>query len=135
MPRTWDAPYKLTKPRMKAIADAIEAGATRELAAQAGKISRRTLTYWLANARADPDHGAVPLLEMIEASEARYAAKLIKIIEDQAPNDWRAAEAILKRRFADQYAERTEVSGPTGGPVELKLAFDPTPDPTKGGEL
>lgn len=92
------ARLKLTKERQAAITNAIEAGCTFKLAAQAAGISETTLYNWLKKG----EEGAAPIyrefLKEIKKAEATQAAKLLATIEGQASRDWKAAAWILERR-------------------------------------
>lgn len=125
-------PFKLTKARKARLIEAFEAGATTRWAAAYAGISHRTLIYWFAAAREDPEHPDLgPLLLASEKATAKYAMRLTDIITTQAREDWRAAYGMLKMLHPDQYSERQEITGAAGGAlaIEVKLAFDPTPKP------
>lgn len=123
---------KLTPARSNAIYDAICAGLTRSQSAAAASVAPSTLYAWIAAGRAGTNPAAVALIRRIEEGEAKFARELIAAMRKATPDDWRAAEALLKRRFPNEYSERQEVTGAAGGPLEVKLAFDPTPKPDGG---
>lgn len=113
-----DGPIKLTPEVRNRIVEAVRAGATWRLAAQAAGIGERTLHRWRQagkEAVSGPEHDLVQAIEAAEAEAALEA--LAKIREAAAAGEWQAAGWYLERRHG--YVRRSEVSGPEGGAIEL----------------
>lgn len=94
--------------------EAIQKGASYELAARAAGISERTFYNWKARAEAG-ERRFVQFVQELTRAEAEGAEKLldsiIKAAEAQG-GDWRAAAWLLERRFPDVYAKRQPAEAP-----------------------
>lgn len=64
--------------------------------------------------------------EAIKGAEAQAEAAAVVVIREAMPTSWQAAAWYLERRYPDRYArrERTEVSGPGGGPLRISSLTD-----------
>jgi hypothetical protein len=105
------------------IVDAVRAGATREQAAAAAGIGKRTLQRWLAHG--EGDRAAARFASFAAALREAEAAMVVDAVEgiQQAAQagDWRARAWLLERRFPAEWGRRSahELSGPAGEPLEL----------------
>lgn len=140
-------PSKFTPLRQKRILDAVRAGNYLETAAAFGGVHYDTLNEWIKRGDAiakelsvdeDDIAEALPDLdpldrEFYEFSEAvrREAAEaevgLVLEIRAAAYKDWRAADAMLSKRYQERWGRRfiqKEISGPGGGPIRTR---DETP--------
>ena len=102
------------------ICQAIALGATYEIAAMYGGISRSTFYEWLK--RGDADGAEEPYAGFADAvrnAEAAGAIGLLAKIEQAAnAGTWQAAAWKLERRYPKDYGRTvSEVTGPDGAPV------------------
>ncbi len=112
-------PRLLTPAVKKTICQAIETGATLEIAAQAAGIGSRTLDEWLHHGRKelqeDPDASGpcAAFVSEVMIASAKNEQELIGIIRKEAPKTWQAAAWLLERKFPQRYArvDRRRVSG------------------------
>jgi hypothetical protein len=108
----------------KAICDAIRAGCYQEQAAQAAGISASTLYAWKALGEQESDGPYRRFLLNLRQAEAEAELNAVKIlrraIEDEG--DWKAALALLERRFPGRWRRRqtNELVGPGGGPLQTE---------------
>jgi Homeodomain-like domain len=123
------APDGLTADAERRIVQAVRAGATREVAAAAAGVSRRTLQRWLARGVADdaPPRFRRFALAVGEAGAQREVEALARIAL-AGRDDWKADAWYL--RFVRGYPERHEHSGgsrPGDQPVRIshELITDP----------
>ncbi len=96
--------------RVAKIIDAINLGATYELAAGYAGISPDTLTAWKDRY---PDFS-----DMLREAEGRAATKWLAKIERAADIDWKAAAWKLERRHPTQYGKQSE---PTNVNVTINM--------------
>lgn len=116
-------PTKRTKERETLVIKAAAQGLSNRAAANLAGIGESTLRGWMD---ADPT-----LRARIAQARTNLEQKLARLIEAAAEQgDWRAAEAFLKRRYREDWADsiQAEVSGPSGGPIVVQVDADATPD-------
>jgi hypothetical protein len=95
-------PTKLTKARREKILAAVRAGATRELAARAGGVSRSTLQVWIARGGDFADE--------VAAAEARWElGALGRITRAGVEGDWRALTWLLARTRPEVYGNNAQL--------------------------
>lgn len=108
----------------KAICDAIRAGCHQEQAAQAAGISASTLYAWKALGEKESDGPYRRFLLKLRQAEAEAELNAVKVlrsaIEDEG--DWKAALALLERRFPSRWRRQqtNELVGPGGGPLQTE---------------
>lgn len=110
------AASKYTPERVAKIMQALDMGATHELAAGYAGISADTLVNWRKRYPAFSD-------QMREA-EGRAAVKWLAKIEAAATDDWKAAAWKLERRHPHAYGktvEEKQVTGPGGEPFKVVI--------------
>jgi transposase len=118
-------PTKLTPEVQEKIVQALQAGNYQETAARYAGISEPTFYRWMADAL--DDNAPKELREFREAVEnARAAAEVrsVALIQQAAQNGtWQAAAWFLERSHAHRWGryQRTEVTGPNGGPVQVDI--------------
>jgi transposase len=115
------APTKRTPEYRAKILQAIELGATYELAANYAGLSYQTFNEWV---KADPEFS-----EAVKAAEGKATVGWLAKIEKAANNgNWQAAAWKLERRYPAQYGRtvvQNEVTGKDGGPIlTVKLPED-----------
>lgn len=108
-------PSKYTPEVAERICQAIELGATYELAAQYGGITYDTFNTWRKNKR--------EFLEAINAAEGKGATKWLAKIEQAASDGaWQAAAWKLERRYPHSYGRtvnETQHTGKDGAPLTI----------------
>lgn len=132
-------PTLLDEDRLERITDALRNGAYIEHAAQAAGISPSTYHNWMDRGRTERDRRRaglaaddhetpyVDFLESVEKAQSEAAVELLGEIANHARNGtWQAAAWILERKFPRQWGrfDRTEHSGPEGGPVRLDVSTE-----------
>jgi hypothetical protein len=126
-------PTKFTKDTRDKIVQAIQMGATYELAAQFGGVSYDTFNNWMKRGAeaAEGDQAFVDFFETVKQAEGKAAVGWLAKIE-VAANDgnWQAAAWKLERRYPGDYGrQRIELTGKDGGPVGVDVKayknFDP----------
>jgi transposase len=114
---------KKTPERMKRILQALELGATYQLAANAAGISATTLTRWM---KEDEEFG-----DECRSSEGKAAVRwLAKIEQAASAGDWHAAAWTLERRFPRDYGKRiVEHEGTVDYVIDLSLGHGQAGNP------
>jgi len=92
---------KYTLERAERILEAVGAGATLRAAAAAAGIDESTLWRWQQRNAA--------FAKDLHAREAESEVVLVAIIRRAAETDWRAAMALLERRWPDTWGRRDRV--------------------------
>ncbi len=104
-------PPLMSPERKKAILEAVEGGASIQVAANGVSITNRTIDYWLAWGReelkADPESEEKCAQFVIEYEQAKskFEQSCIKIIRTAAPTSWQAAAWLLERKFPGRYGK------------------------------
>lgn len=89
-----------SKERHERIVEAVELGATRELAAKAGGVSIRTLLRWLQAGKADEGHKFHQLYNDVLTAESTGAVQALATIREAAKNGkWQASAWLLERKY------------------------------------
>ena len=100
---------KFQRTRWETLVENVRLGMTQERAAESVGISEQTLYNWIKKAKnADsPEHVEfyIGLREASAACEMRY----LSLISEHAEVDWRAAMAILERRFSKDWGKKIHV--------------------------
>lgn len=109
------------------IIELVRGGAPPTTAAVVCGVPRRTHENWLRKGRADdaPDPYR-RYADEIQAAIEEYKLGEIGTIHAQGEKDWRAALALLERRFPDEFAERKRVDS------RIQVQVTPMIDPSKG---
>lgn len=93
-------PSKYNDSRMSTIVTALRNGSTRTAAAEAAGVHRDTFYEWLGK---NPDFS-----DAVTRAEAACEGEMAKALKTAAKDDWRAAEAWLKRRRKAEWSEKIE---------------------------
>jgi hypothetical protein len=95
----------LTAPLQRHICESLEKCNTIKTSMQNAGLSERVFYDWM---KIHPSFAAA-----VYRARAKAKMKLVRIIIDQAPNDWRAAAFLLERSWPQEYArtERVEQIG------------------------
>lgn len=121
-------PPKLTKAVQDKIVNAIGAGNYQDAAARYAGISETTYYRWMSEAR---EPGASKELrefrDAVEKARADAEARNVALIQNAAQNGtWQAAAWWLERSHPQKWGRinRTEISGPDGGPIETTVDIE-----------
>jgi len=108
---------KYTPEVVQRITQAIELGATYELAAHYGGIAYSTFAEWQSE---KPEFS-----EAVKAAEGKAAVKWLAKIEQAAVKNWQAAAWKLERRYPHLYGRTVqEQTGRDGGAIQHEVALD-----------
>lgn len=121
---------KLTPDTQARIVQAIELGATYELAASYGGVAYNTFNEWM-KAGEDAQAGVKrEFYDAVKAAEGKAAVKWLAKIEQAASDgNWQAAAWKLERRYPGDYGRtRHEHTGRDGGPILTRDVTDMTDD-------
>ena len=116
---------KFNKTTLDRLFAAIRAGLPYHLAADAAGISQTTFYEWQAGKfpRGASKQLKAEFSEELTRARGGSAARLITIINQAAPEDWRAAAWILERRFPRDFGKQTlEITGEGGGPMQVEMS-------------
>lgn len=105
MPR----PTSLTPDVHAVIVAAVRDGSTRVGAAKLGGVTVRTLYNWLARG----DDGLEPyaaFVQDVEAAEGARCKRWLKVVEDAADEDWKAATWLLEHLHPDEFGKSVKTA-------------------------
>jgi len=114
---------------VEAILEAVRRGATPNIAAYAGRVSRQTLFNWLAWGEEELENGETDsqlaqfVLNYREA-EWHAASEWLDMISASAPEDWRAAAWLLERRHPREYGRSAVEVVKEGDQGQIESAVD-----------
>ncbi len=117
-------PLKLTPAVQETICNAIRMGNYLVTAARAAGVSMDSLQRW----RRLGEEGREPFasfLAAVEQAETECETRLVKIMYDAAPQDYRAARDMLARRFSDRWAPNFERFGGEGMTFNIAINLGP----------
>ena len=112
-------PTKYSDEAAARILQALEVGATYELAARYGGISFDTFLRWRKRYAGFATH--------LHAAEGKAALRWLVKINQAAGGDWRAAAWMLERRYPHDYGRTVQEQHHTGDaaqPVSIRLVRD-----------
>ena len=119
-------PTKLTPDRHTAILQAILAGNYAETAARYAGVTSATFYNWMNRGRDAKSGLYMEFFDAVENAKAQAETRDVALIERAANETWQAAAWMLERKFPDRWGrrERTELSGPGGGPIQMEHDYD-----------
>lgn len=120
-------PSKLTPECQARIVQAIEVGATYELAAGYGGISYETFRRWMDAGEKAKSGIFRAFFEAIKSAESKAAIKWLALIDKAAADTWQAAAWKLERRYPQDYGRtvvQNEITGRDGGAVRAEVKLD-----------
>lgn len=138
-PETRGRKTLLNQQRLEAITTMLRAGAYIDDACKSVGISNTTFYNWLQrgnvqrerlNAGLETEPKEEPFLQFLEAVETADAEGIIghlMNIDHAAKNGtWQASAWILERKQPRKWGrfERTEISGPEGGPIHINVSTE-----------
>lgn len=121
--------YKLTPETHKRICDVIRAGNYIATAAQYAGIHKDTFFEWARRGRQAKSGIYFEFVKDVDLALAQSEAMSLNIITKAAvAGQWQAAAWKLERMYPDRWGRRdhlkSEISGPGGGPVTLRIFDD-----------
>ena len=132
-------PTKLTKEIQQKIISALTAGNYQDTASAYAGISTSCFYNWLERGKKERDRLIagekakkaeeifVEFVDAIESARAQAEVRSVALIQ-KAANDgtWQAAAWYLERSHPQRWGRinRTEISGPDGGPIETKIDIE-----------
>jgi len=117
-------PCKLTPAVQQKVCDAIRMGNFLTVAARAAGISMDTLQRW----RHLGEEGRQPFASFIVAlqeAETDCETRLVQIMYEAAPTDYRAARDMLQRRFKERWAPNFERFDGEGVTFTIQINLGP----------
>lgn len=136
---TMGRPTKLTKDVQQKIVSALTAGNYQDTAAAFAGVSKQTFYNWMERGRIENERIAaghkprkaetpfVDFLDAVESARAQAEVRSVGLISKAAnEGTWQAAAWYLERSHPQKWARinRTEISGPDGGPIEATVDID-----------
>lgn len=114
----------------RVIVESLENGNYLEPSAEAAGVSRQTVLEWIRRGEGRDSRSQEPEF-VVFAAEVRRAralaeARMVQVLTSAAVEDWRAAEAWLKRARPSRWTEKQQVDHTSGGQSLAEL-FAPTP--------
>lgn len=116
-------PTKLTPEVQDRIIQALKAGNYVETAVEYAGIGKTTFYRWMEQG-AKASRGIYrEFRDAVMRARAEAEARNVAIIQQAAPDDWRAAAWWLERAFPDRWGARQKLehSGPDGAPIAAEV--------------
>ena len=114
---------KLTEEVIKSIAETLEAGNFRSVAAKAAGISLRTFTLWFGIGKKKHKSKFRRFYRAVIDAESRAEIRAVRLLMAAAENDPKHAAWWLAHRHNARWADKTRVraehTGKHGGPIEV----------------
>ena len=132
-------PSKLTDDVQQRIVAALAAGNYQDTASAYAGINKQTFYNWMERGRAERDRinngekarknetRYVDFLDAVESARAGAEVRSVHLISKAAnEGTWQAAAWFLERSHPQRWGRlnRTEISGPDGGPIEAVVDLD-----------
>jgi len=125
-------PSKLTPEIQKKIIEAVKAGNYYEAACAYAGVSYSTLRGWIVKGEKAKSGKYLKFLEAVRQAEAEAEARIVLQWQKAMPEDWRAAQAFLERRYPERWGKKDIVKhqGDNENPITYTVKFvDGHPDP------
>lgn len=117
-------PTKLTPERRQRLVEAIEAGSYYETACTYAGIDYSTFRLWMVKGEAQKKGKYYEFFEAITRAEADAEAHAVEIWRAAMPNDWRAAQTFLERRYPQRWGRQTRLDITQEGRVQVSHTVD-----------
>jgi len=116
-------PTKLTPEVQDRIIQALKAGNYVETAAEYAGIGKTTFYRWMEQGKQASRGIYREFRDAVMRARAEAEARNVAIIQQAAPDDWRAAAWWLERAFPDRWGARQKLehSGPDGAPIAAEV--------------
>lgn len=103
----------------------VRTGVPLEVAAQAAGIGRSTFWGWMRRGeQGAQDEPYLGFSQRVRTAEAETHMQLAAVPRNAAiqGGNWQAAQAYMRMRWSNHYAERIEHTGAAGGPIQMEIA-------------
>lgn len=117
-------PLKLTRQRQQKLADAIRAGNYYENACAVAGIDYATFRRWMVRGESETHGPFSQFCEAITRAEAEAEVHAVEIWRAAMPNDWRAAQTFLERRYPQRWGRQTRLDITQEGRVQVNHTVD-----------
>lgn len=117
-------PSKLTPEIQKKIIEAVKAGNYYEAACAYAGVSYSTLRGWIVKGEKAKSGKYLKFLEAVRQAEAEAEARIVLQWQKAMPEDWRAAQAFLERRYPERWGKKeTRIfeGGDKDKPIKVKV--------------
>lgn len=113
----------------EAIIESVREGNYLEPSAEAAGVSRKTVYEWVSRGEGTDDRSADPVYvdfaQRYRQAQAEAEQKMVRALSAAAVEDWRAAEAWLKRARPERWTERQQVQHDVGPSLADLLSESP----------
>ena len=118
-------PSKLTPEIQKKIIEAVKAGNYYEAACAYAGVSYSTLRGWIVKGEKAKSGKYLKFLEAVRQAEAEAEARIVLQWQKAMPEDWRAAQAFLERRYPERWGKKETVKhqGDNENPINYTVKF------------
>ena len=117
-------PTKLTPERQERLTEAIAQGMHYETACQIAGIDYSTFRKWMQRGEEDTSGLFFEFFEAVTRAEAEAEFHALGIWRAAMPNDWRAAQMFLERRYPQRWGRQTRVDVNQEGRVQVNHTID-----------
>lgn len=111
---------KLTPELQKKLINAIKQGNYYEAACAYVGIDRSTFFLWMKKGEQAKSGKYFELFNAVKQAEAEAEARIVANWQSKVPEDWRAAQAFLEKRFPDRWGKK-ETHVLEGGEEPIKV--------------
>jgi hypothetical protein len=112
---------KLTVGLIAKIAKVVRSGCYLDAAARFCGVSKASYYAWMKRGHDQKDGIYRQFLEALEQAQAAADVRDHRRISEASAKDWRAAVTHLRLRNPGRYSQRTELTGPEGGPITTNV--------------
>ena len=112
-------PTDCTPELTAALCDELKLGMTIRAACQHVGIDDSTYRKWMMRGE-DGEEPFVTFRTAATRAKADGIRALVVTVRKAAKDDWRAAAWMLERREPEEWSKRTEVTGASGGPIQIE---------------
>jgi len=117
--------FKYSPERVEEICKYISEGLSQKDAAILSGIGESTLYYWKSESKENPsplsEKDRLALLESLKRAEAENKRRHIINIDTASNKSWQASAWWLERKYKDEFAVRSEVTGGDGEKLQIVL--------------
>lgn len=120
-------PSKLTEEVKNRLLDALRMGNYYEAACAYAGVSYSTLRGWIVKGEKAKSGKYLKFLEAVRQAEAEAEARIVLQWQKAMPEDWRAAQAFLERRYPERWGKKeTHVveGGDEKKPIRVEVNLD-----------